>query len=194
MRDRGNTRVALRLALVLGLTVTTSIAFLDTSRAASTHQPDAWIRLCGATNTCLIAPWHPWVGDNFYNSTGRGQTVSAGVEEGNMIRFWILLQNDGQVGDSLQVKGCSGNSAFHVTGVNVGAWRFATRQASTTSAFEASTLSFSFPPASDGKTVIITITLRAYTSSAGVSYSCPVTVSSSGTTARDTVVARVTTI
>jgi hypothetical protein len=170
------------------------VASLGTSRAASTHRPDAWIRLCGATNTCLIAPWHPWVGDNVYNATGHGQTVSAGVEEGNMIRFWILLQNDGPAGDSLQVKGCSGNSAFHVTGVNVGAWRFATRQAATTSAFEASSLSFSFPPASSGKTIVITVTLRAYTSSGGVSYSCPITVTSGGGSARDTVVARVTTI
>src|SRR5207244_8782819 len=124
-------------------------ASFGTSRAATTHRPDAWIRLCGAANTCLIAPWHPWAGDNVYNTTGHGQTVSAGVEEGAMIRFWILLQNDGQAGDALQIKGCTGNSAFHVTAVHVGAWRFATRQATTTSAFQARTLSSSSPPPSD---------------------------------------------
>ena len=195
MRDsRRNTRVGLRLILVLALTAAASAASLGTSGAASTHRPDAWIRLCGATNTCLIAPWHPWVGDNVHNVTGHGQTVSAGVEEGNMIRFWVLLQNDGPAGDVFQVTSCRGNSAFHVTAVNVGAWRFATRQAAATSPFEARTLSFTFPPAASQKTVVITVTLRAYTSSGGVSYSCPITVSSAGTTAKDTVVARVTTI
>jgi hypothetical protein len=192
-KDHGHT--ALRRSLVLSMAILTSMTVLGTSRASSSHGPDAWIRLCGATNTCLNAPWHPWVGDNVHSPTGHGQTISAGVEEGNMIRFWILLQNDGPLDDTLRVKGCSGNSAFHVTGVNIGAWRFATRSATVTSPFGANSLSFSFPPATAGKTVIITLTLRAYTASAGVSYSCPITVSSAGApSVKDTVVARVTTI
>src|SRR5713226_551790 len=136
MREsKGNTHIALRRSLVLSMALPLPVASLGPSRASTTHRPDAWITLCGATNTCLNAPWHPWLGDNVYDTTGHGQTASAGVEEGNMIRFWILLQNDGPAGDTLRVKGCRGNTSFHVTAVNTGAWRFATRLATITSPF-----------------------------------------------------------
>ena len=111
-----------------------------------------------------------------------------------MIRFWVLLQNDGALGDTLRVKGCSGNGAFPVR-VNRGAWRFYTNRATITSAFKAGTASFTFPRASKEKNSIITLTFRANTSTRGASYSCPITVRSAAHPAlKDTVVARMTTI
>jgi hypothetical protein len=193
-KREARTRVAVRCTLVLSMLIVTSIAFVSASGAAGSHRPDAWIKLCGPRNTCLNAAWHPWIGDNVYNGTGHGQTVSAGVEEGNMIRFWVLLQNDGAAGDTLHVKGCPGTSAFSLT-VNTGAWRYYTSKANITSAFRSGSAKFTVPPASTGTSVIITLTFRANGSSRGATYSCPVTVSSGAQPAlKDRVVATMTTI
>jgi hypothetical protein len=193
-KRRASTRIALWCALVLSLPIVTSMALPGTSGAAPTHRADAWIKLCGAANTCLNAPWHPWLGDNVYKD-GQAQTVSAGVEEGNMIRFWVLLQNDETISDTLRVKGCPGTSTFPLLSANVGAWRYHTNLATITSAFKAGTASFTFPAAPATNNVIITLTFRALTTKRGVGYSCPVTVSSATQpTLKDTVTAKMTTI
>ena len=194
-KRRASVRVALWCSIVLSAALVMSTAFLGASDAATSHRPDAWIKLCGPRNTCLDAPWHPWHGDNVYNTSGRRQRISAGVEEGNMIRFWILLQNDGTLGDTLRVKGCSGSAAFPLLAANRGPWRYTTNKAGITSALEAGNASFTFPSRSTDKDVIITLRFLARTSSRGVSYSCPVTVRSAAHPAlKDTVVARMTTI
>jgi hypothetical protein len=195
MMKRGtSTGVAVRGVLVVSTLIVASVALVGASGAAGSHRPDAWIKLCGPKNTCLNAAWHPWLGDNVYDTNGHGQKVSAGVEEGNMIRFWVLLQNDGAAGDTLRVKGCSGNGAYSLA-VNTGAWRYYTSKAKITSAFKAGTAKFTFPPASTGKSVIITLAFRANTSSRGARYTCPITVSSAAQPGiKDTVVADMTTI
>ena len=180
--------------LALVISVVMSIAFLGASGATASHRPDAWIKLCGPRNTCLNAPWHPWRGNNVYNTTARGQKISGGVEEGNRIRFWILLQNDGALGDTLHVKGCTGSSAFPLT-VNRGVWRYFTNRANITSGFKSGSASFTFPPASKPKIVVITLTFRANTTRQGVGYSCPVTVKSGASPkVGDTVIAHMVTI
>jgi len=172
-----------------------SSAFPATSRAAGGARPDAWVKLCGGRNTCSTQPWHPWVGNDVYNTTGAGQQITAGVEEGNTIRFWLLLENDGAAPDTLTVKGCPGTTTFPILGVNVGAYRFHTRQQDVTSRFRAGTLSFPFPAASVGKTVILTITFQANTHTRGVRYTCPVTVLSTNAPAvKDHVAATAVTI
>ncbi|MDP9341190.1 MAG: hypothetical protein M3Q23_03570 [Actinomycetota bacterium] len=187
--------ISLRWGLAVSVLIVGAIAFPGTSGAAPSRRPDAWIKLCGPANTCLFAPWHPWFGNNAYNTTGHGQLVSAGVEEGNMIRFWVLLQNDGTLDGTLRVKGCSGSQTFPVLSVNEGAWRSHTNQATITSGFKAGTASFPAPAGSAAKNTIITITFRASTTVAGASYTCHVTVSSSADPAtKDTVVAKMTTI
>lgn len=51
-------------------------------------QPDGWIKLCGQSLGCTIDPLpHPWLGKNIYNTTGRKQTVSVDVNEGEGVRF-----------------------------------------------------------------------------------------------------------
>src|SRR5438034_3217548 len=127
------------------MAIGTVLAFPGTSGAASAHRPDAWVKLCGAANTCLFAPWHPWLGNNVYNGTGHAQTVSAGVEEGNMIRFWLLLQSDGTQDDTLRVKGCPGTKTFPLLSANEGAWRAHTNQSTITSAFKSGTATYTFP-------------------------------------------------
>jgi hypothetical protein len=163
--------------------------------AGPANRPDAWVKLCGPRNTCSTQPWHPWLGNDVYNGTGAGQRANGGVEEGNMIRFWFLLQNDGAAPDTLKVKGCPGTTSFPVLSVNVGAWRFHTRQADITSGFKAGTASFSFPGRATAKTVIVTVTFRAATIIHGARYTCPVTVSSTNAPAvKDRVVASLVTI
>ena len=172
-----------------------SSAFPGTSDAAGGARPDAWVKLCGPRNTCSTQPWHPWVGNDVYNATGAGQKVPGGVEEGNTIRFWILLENDGAAPDTLTVKGCPGTATFPLLSVNVGAWRFHTKFDTVTADFQSGSLSFPFPGQSVGKTVILTMTFRANTHTRGLRYTCPVTVTSTTAPAvSDRVVATFVTI
>ena len=188
-------RVVLLCAAVLSAVAVTSVTLVATSGAAASHQPDAWVKLCGPTNTCVIQPWHPWIGDTVYNGTGRGQTLTAGVEEGNLIRFWVLFQNDGGSSETFRVKGCRGTTAFPLKHVNVGAYRAFNSAGDITNAFKKGTAKFSFPPNTTDKTVIITLTFLAATGQRGLVYSCPVTVSSAAqSSAKDTVVAKMITI
>jgi hypothetical protein len=189
------TRLALATAIVLSLSAVIAITEGGTSGAAGSHRPDAWVKLCGATNTCIVDVWQPWHGENVYNATGNGQKIVGGVEEGNMIRFWILIENDGAAGDTLHVKGCSGTSTFPLLDANTGAWRAYTNKANVTSAFKSGALKFSFPSAATEKEVIVTLTFRADTGTRGLTYSCPVTVSSGAQRAiKDRVVAKMITI
>ena len=189
------TRVALATVIVLSLSIVIAIAEGGTSGAAGTHRPDAWVKLCGATNTCIVDAWQPWHGENVYTATGRGQKIVGGVEEGNTIRFWILIENDGVARDTLHVKGCAGTHTFPLLAANTGAWRAYTNKAKVTSAFKSGALRFSFPPAATDKEVILTLTFRADTGTRGLTYSCPVTVSSGAQrTIKDRVVAKMITI
>ena len=192
-RRRSSARLAaVSAALLCAGAVALSVA--APSSAAQSHRPDAWIKLCGPTNTCVIQPWHPWIGDNVYGAGGT-ETLKAGVEEGNFIRFWVLFQNDGSASETFKVKGCSGTNAFPLKHVNVGAYRAFTPSHDITNAFKHGTAKFSFPPNTTDKTLIITLEFLAATSSRGAVYSCPVTVrSAAASTAKDTVVARMITI
>lgn len=187
-------RLLARLAVISSLALLAaagSIAFAGSSGAVAAHQPDAWIKLCGPTNTCIIQPWHPWVGTDVYSATGKGEKVSGGVEEGNMIRFWIAIQNDSSTSSTFKVKGCSGTSAFPVKIVNVGPYRAYTGSHNVTSAFKGGSLKFSPAP---GHLAIIAVTFTAATSTKGATYSCPITVRSTQSTAKDRVVASMVTI
>jgi hypothetical protein len=191
----GRRRAAFAAAVVVVLCagVLASTAFPGSARAG--NRPDAWVKLCGPRNTCSTQPWHPWLGDGVYNTTGTGQHVTGGVEEGNMIRFWVLLQNDGVNDDVLKVKACPGTATFPLLSANVGAWRFHTRLVDITSAIKAGTASFPLPKSSAGATAILTLTFRAITLTKGLRYTCPVTVSSTNApTVKDRVVATLVTI
>jgi hypothetical protein len=159
------------------------------------HRPDAWAKLCGDRNTCLLHPWHPWRGKDVHNTTGVSQVASGAVEQGVMIRFWILLQNDGTSSETLKLDGCAGTSVFQLIGVNVGAWRAGTEQNDITAKFKAGTATFAFPPSSTDHAVIVSVRFKALSSPSGVTYSCPVVLSSSAApTVKDKVILKMTTV
>ena len=148
-------------------------------RLASTSRPDAWIKLCGSGDRCHHPARYRYVGNDVYNGSGASQTVSAGVEEQNDIRFWIVLQNDGTAADTFTVKGCHGNGGFMVRAVLVGAHTHSENATAITSQFEHGTAQFTFDPSTGRKKVVITLDIWARTGTQGVGYACPITVRSS---------------
>lgn len=160
-----------------------------------TYRPDAWIKLCGWGDTCIGAPPHPWRGEDVFNTTGAHQTVKSGVEEGNDIRFWIRLENDGASADTFVVQGCKSTALWTIRVVKLGAHRKAEPGTVVTSQFENGTLTFSFPPESTAKHVTFTLDYWVRTPVQGATHSCAITVSSTGDpTVKDTVVAKMVTI
>jgi len=160
------------------------------------YRPDAWIKLCGLSTGCTIDPLpHPWLGDNIYNTTGGRQKIAVRLEDGEDVRFWITLQNDGTQTDTIVVQGCRGTRLFVIIAVKVG---FYTRPdwhpRDVTTAFKRGTLTFPFPPASEGKKVPLTLAFIAPTTAEGVTYRCPITIRSQADPSReDTIVAIMTT-
>lgn len=108
--------VALAAASVLALPVAPVARGQETA-----VQPDGWIKLCGINIGCVIdPPPHPWLGKDVYNTTGRRQTVSVDLNDGQGVRFWIVVQNDGTQADMVTVQGCSGTDVFLVNRVLLG--------------------------------------------------------------------------
>jgi hypothetical protein len=174
---------------------------MDTAHAvravfARTYRPDAWIKLCGLSTGCTIDPLpHPWHGNDVYNTTGRKQKIAVRMEDGEDVRFWILLQNDGAEDDTIVVQGCQGTRQFVVNKVLLG--KHKRPEAGTTDVarrFKNGTLSFDFPPASERKHRVFTLSMIAPTTAEGVSYTCRITIHSQhAPTLKDTVVAKMTT-
>jgi hypothetical protein len=169
----------------------------DPARAASrrSYRPDAWIKLCGLSTGCTIDPLpHPWRGKNVYNGTGARQKVAVRLDNGEGVRFWLTLQNDGTLGDTFVVQGCEGNPKFVVNTVLVGLYKRPDwRAEKITKDFKAGTAQFEFPPWSEGKTVNLTLNIVSSDNSVGATYRCPITLyAASRPTARDTVLAVMT--
>lgn len=113
-------RVVMVVALASALVLSTVGAGVGGAQEAS-YRPDGWIKLCGLSLGCTIDPLpHPWLGNDVYNATGRKQTVAVDIDEGEGVRFWITLQNDGTVADSFDVEGCEGTRVFEVNRVLLG--------------------------------------------------------------------------
>jgi hypothetical protein len=164
--------------------------------SAATFRPDAWIKLCGLSTGCTINPLpHPWRGRNVYNRTGRHQKVAVRMEDGEGVRFWIALQNDGTSADTLVVDGCRGNRRFVVNHVVLGKHKRPDAGATEiTRKFIKGTAAFSFPPSTTKKIRVFTLNILAPTTAEGVSYRCEIKVHSQGDpTVVDTVVAKMTT-
>ncbi|MEA2522257.1 MAG: hypothetical protein QOI81_1903 [Actinomycetota bacterium] len=162
---------------------------------APSYQPDAWLKLCGAGDTCKHAPPHPYKGEDIFNTTGDHQTVSARMEEGNNIRFWILLENDGTQGDTFTINGCRGNGAYVIDAVSVGALKAPQPAPHITHGFKNGTATFTFPPSSESSDVILTLNILAKTTLPGVHYACPILITSEGDPgAADKVIAKMVTV
>jgi hypothetical protein len=167
-----------------------------TARTTDTYRPDAWIKLCGLSEGCTInPPPHPWKGNDRYNTTGGGQTVSVKMEDGEGVRFWIAIDNDGSSADTIVVQGCQGNRRFKVNRVVLGKVKRPDAGATkVTRKFLNGTLSFDMPAGSDEHHKFFTLNIIAPTTAEGVTYHCRMTITSEGNdTLTDTVVAVMTT-
>lgn len=165
-------------------------------RGTRAYRPDAWIKLCGLSTGCTVGPPppHPWQGNNVYNTTGRHQTVKVRMEDGEGVRFWIALENDGTEADTIVVQGCRGNRRFVINAVLVGKHKRPDwRARKVTKAFKAGTLSFSFPPTTTAKRVYLTLNIVAPTTAEGVTYRCPIAIHSEARPAIEDTVAGVMT-
>jgi hypothetical protein len=185
------------LILMLAAMCAAVLAFAGPASATSDYRPDAWIKLCGLSTGCTIHPLpHPWRGNDVYNTTGSGQSLDIRMEEGEGVRYWIRLQNDGTLGDTIVVQGCQGNNRFKVNRVVLGRVKRPDAGATkVTNKFLAGTLKFAFPPASENKKVFFTLNIIARTTKQGVSYRCPITIhSAADPTIKDTVAATMTTV
>ena len=138
---------------------------------------------------------HPWKGDDVYNTTGLGQIVAVRVRSGDEARFWIQLQNDGVSPDTVTIDGCSGTRRFVIRSVVVGKHtRPAPGATDITAAFRHDAATFDLAASSAGSHRTFTLDIKARTAVEGISYSCPMTITSSGDpTYQDQVVAKLTT-
>lgn len=162
-------------------------------KTRQTYRPDAWLKVCGWGDTCNHAPPHRYFGNDIYNTSGARQTVSSGLEEGNDIRFWLRLENDGGSDDTLYVRGCPGNSGFFLRAVLVGAYTQSTNAENVTRPFKRGTAHFDLQ-ANDANSVVLTVDLWARTTTMGATYTCPITIwSSAQPSLKDTVVAKLVT-
>jgi hypothetical protein len=185
-----------RIAPLLALVIGASLLVGATPAGAADFRPDAWIKLCGLSTGCTIdPPPHRWKGRNVFNTTGAKQTVAVRMEDGEGVRFWITVQNDGDQPDTLTVDGCRGTRRFKVNAVLMGKHKRPDwRARNVTEEFRHGTLAFDLPAASEGKTKVFTLNIIAPTHAEGVTGRCEITVRSGGRwAARDTVVARMTT-
>ncbi len=160
------------------------------------YRPDLWIALCGLSTGCVIdPPPHPWRGNDVYNSTGKRQRVSVRMEDGEGVRFWLRLENDGTQADTLVVQGCKSTRRFVINAVLVGKHKRPDwRARNITRRFKNGTARFDFPPASERKRTFLTLNIVAPTTAEGVTRRCRVSISSQNdATATDSVVAIMTT-
>jgi hypothetical protein len=176
----------------------TCVVTMDQAHAARaqfdrSYRPDGWIKLCGQSTGCTIdPPPHPWLGRNVYNSTGRHQTIRQAIDNGEGVRYWIMVENDGAASDTVTVQGCRGNRYFDVNHVTLGKQKRPDAGATeVTRRFKAGTLSFDFPPSTNGKHVVFTLNVVTSNAAVGVSYRCNITMTSAGDpSTSDTVVAK----
>ncbi len=163
------------------------------ARAASRpYRPDGWIKLCGLSLGCVIdPPPHPWRGKDVYNTTGRRQTVKVDINDGEGVRFWIAVQNDGTERDTIQIQGCSGTRVFEVNRVLLGRHKRQDPSAKDLKRrYIRGTLTFTLDP---GERVIFTLNIITGPVE-GKSYRCRTEMTSQGDDTRtDVVVAAMST-
>jgi hypothetical protein len=188
-----------RRAVLATLVVPLLLAGLPSNVSATSlpYRPDAWIKLCGQSTGCTIHPLpHPWLGNNVYNSTGAHQSIKQKIEEGEGIRYWILLQNDGTTDDTVTVQGCTKTSQFYVNKVLLGEQkRPKAGVTSVTKKFENGTLSFALSANDANKAVFTLNIIEDSKATVGITKHCNITVTSTGDPSlSDTVVVYLTAV
>jgi hypothetical protein len=188
------TRLLLLCCLLVGIIIPAEPAAGSGGHSArgTSFRPDGWIKLCGLSLGCTIDPLpHPWRGKNVYNTTGFHQTVFHRINEGEGIRFWITIQNDGTMADTIGVEGCPGTRTFEVNRVLLGKHKRQDAGATDlTRRYKHGTLTFDIPA---GGSKVFTLNIITHRHK-GVTYRCFTTFTSQGdSTAVDTVLAKMRT-
>ena len=163
------------------------------SAAAPDYRPDGVIKLCGLSNGCKLGPKkRPWRGKGIYNTTARNQTIKVRMEDGEGARFWLIFQNDGTKTDTLRVQGCKGTRRFVVNKVQLGKHKNPDwKSVKVTQKFKNGNLTFALDA---NESSVITLNIVAPSTKEGITYRCPVTVSSQADPSlKDTVAAVMTT-
>jgi hypothetical protein len=158
----------------------------------ASFQPDGWIKLCGQSLGCVIDPLpHPTRGRDIYNTSGRNQTEVDDINEGEGIRYWITIQNDGTATDTFSVQGCRGNRTYEINKVLRGKHKRQDPSAEDlTSRYMRGTLTFELDP---GQKVVFTVNIITHFNK-NVTYRCVTAFQSANDqSARDVVVAEMTT-
>jgi hypothetical protein len=180
---------------ILAVAAMSQMAAAPVGAASESYRPDAFIKLCGVNVGCLIDGLpHPWVGKNIYNTTGRHQKIHHRLDNGRGIRFWITFRNDGTQTDTYTLDGCTGNKNFQILQVLVGKFKvpIGVDAEHIDYQFKHDSWTFKLKP---GKQIAITLNiLTVDRKDLGLTYRCPMTVTSQGdATKQDTVVAIMTT-
>jgi hypothetical protein len=178
------------IVLVGGALAAPASAGVHEARGAS--RPDAWIKLCGQSLGCVIDPLpHPWRGNNIYNTSANRQTERDDINEGEGIRYWIAIQNDGGQQDTIYVQGCSGNQDFKLHAVLVGRHKGLRPPGveNVTDEYKRGSLSFDLAP---GQAKFITVNIITQVRK-HVTYRCETSLRSSNGGGRDVVAAIMTT-
>lgn len=183
-------RTMLVIVAVAALLLSTPAAAVE--GGDSSFRADGWIKLCGLSTGCTIDPLpHPWLGRDVYNTTGRRQTVAVDINEGEGVRFWITVENDGTEADTLQVQGCQGTSTFEVNRVVLGKRKRPDASATdVTRKYKRGDLTFELDA---GDQTVFTLNIVTHDEK-GKTYDCLTTIRSLGDTgSSDVVVAEMTT-
>jgi hypothetical protein len=173
---------AVAMTIVAGVLPATAVA----ARGGAADQPDGWIKLCGLSLGCTIDPLpHPWKGRGVHNATGRRQTVFHAIDEGEGIRFWITIENDGSLADVYDVDGCVGNRTYEINRVLLGKHKRQDAGATDlTRRYKAGTLTFALDP---GERTVFTLNIITHFNK-GVTYSCRTVFTSENDPSREDVV------
>ena len=182
-----------RLSFVLALGVVLALGpGLAATAGGPADRPDGWIKLCGQSLGCVIDPLpHPWHGKDVYNTTGRRQTETDDINEGEGIRYWITIQNDGSQTDTYGVRGCRGNRTYEINRVLLGKHKRQDAGATDlTRRYKAGTLTFTLDP---GQKAVFTLNIITHDDK-NVTYACRTEFTSANdASAQDVVVAEMTT-
>ncbi len=190
--------IAVLTSLVLATAAAEAVAMRGSGRigasvdlGGSSFQPDGWIKLCGQSLGCVIDPLpHPTRGRNIYNTSGRNQTEVDDINEGEGIRYWITIQNDGTAADTFSVQGCRGNRTYEINKVLRGKHKRQDPSAEDlTSRYMRGTLTFELDP---GQKVVFTVNIITHFDK-NVTYRCITEFRSANGSSRDVVVAEMTT-
>lgn len=109
--SNGTVRRSISRAVALGVI---AVLLATLGAAPATAQADDEYPLPEQPDMHVSKNGRTYVGDNLYNKTGAGQTLSRNAARGTTVRFYVRMQNDGDQATDVRFQGCAGNRSFAV--------------------------------------------------------------------------------